>query len=113
VPAIEYQFILSLHPVDDLASLLEGLYSLGDFGEAAGAPSVLLPAGAEANEEPLTTHEIHRRGHLGQKGGVAVAVAGDHLPDLNVFDVAREAGADRPALKRGLFLGTSTVWRWS
>src|SRR5918997_1531154 len=102
--AVEDYAVLGPHAVDDLAGLLEGAHPYRDLGEAVavGAPLVLVPAGAEAEEEPAVAHHVDRRGDLGEERRVAVAVAGDHLPDLDALGVAREPGADRPALEDGV-----------
>src|SRR3712207_3932749 len=102
--AVEDDVVLGPHAVDDLAGLAEHSHPLGDLGEAVavGTPLVLVPAGAETEEEAAVAHRVHRRGDLGQERRVAVAVAGDHLPDLYPLGVAAEPRADRPALEDGV-----------
>src|SRR3712207_3736596 len=102
--AFEDDVVLGPHAVDYLAGLAEHSHPHGDLGEAVavGAPLVLVPAGAEAEEEAPVAHHVHGGGDLGQERGVAVAVAGDHLPDLDPLGVAAEPRADRPALEDGV-----------
>src|SRR5215212_3975667 len=45
---------------------------------------------------------VYCRGDLGIQRGVTVAVAADHLPDLDVLGIAGEGGGNRPALEAGL-----------
>src|SRR5215210_2037141 len=105
--ALEDRLVLGPHAVNYLASLPEHPHPLGHFGEAVavGAPLVLVPARAQAEEEPPVAHHVDRRGDLGEERRVAVPVAGDHLPDLYPLGVAGEAGADGPALECGLLGG--------
>src|SRR5215210_2493152 len=87
--ALEDRLVLGPHAVNYLASLPEHPHPHRYLGEAVavGAPLVLVPAGAEPEEEPPIAHHVDRRGHLGQERRVAVAVAGDHLADLHSFGV--------------------------
>src|SRR3712207_8244037 len=109
---VEDYAVLGPHAVDDLAGLLEGAHPYRDLGEAVavGAPLVLVPAGAEPEEEPAVAHHVDRRGDLGEERRVALAVAGDHLPDLDALGVAREPGADRSEERR---VGKECRSRWS
>src|SRR3982074_637963 len=86
---LEGGIVLGPHPVDDLAGLLEHPHPLPQFGEAVavGAPFVLIPAGADAGVQTAVAGDVHGGGDLGVEGGVAIAVAADHLADTNPFGV--------------------------
>src|SRR5215210_210168 len=99
--ALENRLVLGPHAMDYLAGLPEHPHPFWYLGEAVavGAPLVLVPASAQAEEEPSVAHHVYRRGDLSQKRRVAVAVAGDHLPYLYSLGIAAEAGGGRPALE--------------
>ena len=63
---------------------------------------MLVPAGADARIQPAMAGDIDRGGDLGVEGGVAVAVAADHLADVDVGRIPGQGGGNRPALEGGV-----------
>ena len=94
---------LGPHGPDDLERLLQHAETLGDLRERVPVrvELVLVPARADPEVEAAVAEHVHRGGHFGEQGRVAVAVAGDHLADPDPARVASERGGRGPALECG------------
>ena len=69
-------------------------------GVAEGAVLRLVPAGAEAQDQPAAADLVDRVGHLRQQRRVAEAGADDERADLDPLGDGGQRGQQRPALPR-------------
>src|SRR5215212_2781303 len=104
VLAFKVGVILRPHAVDDLARLSKHAHPVAQLREAipVSPPLVLVPARPDARIQPAMAGNVYRGGDLGVQRRVTVAVAADHLPNLDILCVAGEGGCDRPALEASL-----------
>ncbi len=95
------------HLDQNLSGLAEGPHALARLREpvAIRAPFVLVPARAEPAIQPAMAHHIHCGGHLRQQRGIAIAVTGHHLPDIDTRGIAHETRRAHPGFEGGLQCG--------
>src|SRR5579883_1636054 len=80
---LEMCFFVAPHLMDYLHRLTQIAQTRGGIRIfiAISPVLVLIPASSNAKFQTTMTQYIHCTGHLGQQCGVAIAVAGDYLPD--------------------------------
>ena len=101
VLAVEGRDPLVAERPDDLARLLEPAQprTRGEQVDAVLGVLVLLPPGAEAEDEAAVADDVDGGGLVGQDGGVAVEVAGHQRPQPDPGHDRRQRGEDREPLE--------------
>src|SRR6266545_3736651 len=101
VLALEGRALLGPEHVQDLAGFIQTLEPLAHRIErqAVGLVLVLLPAGANAADEPATRDDVYVGRHLGQHRGMAVGIARDDRPDPHPLGERGQRRERRPALE--------------
>src|SRR5579884_1230429 len=106
--SLENGAVVVPHLEDDLygiAKLAQARWPIG-IVVAIGDELIFVPACANAEIQASVTEDIDCAGHLCQEGGIAIAIACDHLSDADTFGVASQRGGTGPAFE-GDFLGRS------
>ena len=97
--AVEVDGAVAQERPDDRERLLEPVDPVV-VRVAVGAELGLVPAGAEAEDEPAATQLVDRGGLLGEQGGVVEVRAGDERPELDPRRRGGDRGQERPRLPR-------------
>src|SRR4051812_17459286 len=86
---MEDRILFGPHAMDNLAGLAERAHAVAGLGKAVaiGLPFVLVPPRTDAAQQPAMAHDVDGRRDFRQEGRVTIAVAGDHLADLDVLRV--------------------------
>ncbi len=86
---------------DRFQAVPEGAQAVGGRTELVAELAVVAlgPAGADAEDQPPARHVVDRLRHVGEEGGVAVAVAGDEGAELHPFGHLGHPGQQAPALE--------------
>ena len=97
--AVEVDGAVAQERPDDRERLLEPVDPVV-VRVAVGAELGLVPAGAEAEDEPAATHLVDRGGLLGEQGRVVEVRAGDQRPELDPRRRGGDRRQQRPRLPR-------------
>ena len=95
------RLVLGPHRLDHLQGFAQHAKALRSVGVliAIGVVLVVVPARADAQNQPAMTHHVDSARHLGQQRGRAIAVAGDHLAKPDRAGVACQRRDRGPALE--------------
>jgi hypothetical protein len=104
---VEFPIEVSSLVLEEGADHRDGLFeaakaaAYGVEGDAVGLVLVLLPSRANAEDEAAAADVVDLRGHLGEDGGVAVSVAGDHGAEADARHGGGESGDTGPGFASG------------